>query len=148
MPRKRTPLEERFWKKVNKTDSCWLWTGFITRDGYGKYSIKADRGIVTKRPHRMAYELLVGHIPEGLHIDHLCGVRHCVNPTHLEPVTQAENNRRSNAPGHVRRRERKCAKGHPYTPKNGYWRPDGRWRCRVCYNAARRARDARKRATV
>lgn len=84
-------IEARFWAKVDKTETCWLWTAAIRRrSGYGVFSHQAR----TMLAHRFAYELLVGPIPDGLVIDHLCRVRHCVNPDHLEPVTQRENLRR------------------------------------------------------
>lgn len=92
----RSAPEARFWAKVNKDGpapthrsdlgSCWLWTA-STNWGYGVLSIDG-RSI---RAHRFAYELLVGPIPEGLQLDHLCHVRHCVRPDHLEPVTLQEN---------------------------------------------------------
>lgn len=83
---KPKPVAERFWAKVHKTDSCWLWTASLTF-GYG--SFWDGKGQV--RAHRFAYELLVDPIPEGLQLDHLCRIRHCVNPDHLEAVTNAEN---------------------------------------------------------
>ena len=85
--------EERFWAKVDKTDSCWLWTAATTH-GYGCFDAKP---FGTALAHRIAYLLLVGPIPEGLHLDHLCRVTKCVNPAHLEPVTGAENSRRAHA---------------------------------------------------
>lgn len=91
--RPRVTFQERFWSKVTKTDTCWLWAAASERNGYG-----AIREPGTGRmlyAHRLAYEWLVGPIPEGLHIDHLCNVRRCVNPSHLEAVTQQENNVRS-----------------------------------------------------
>lgn len=89
----RPTTEQQFWEKVNKTDSCWLWTGGVGR-GYGIFYRGADRGGSFTVAHRYAYEALVGPIPAGLTLDHLCRVRGCVNPAHLEPVTQAENVRR------------------------------------------------------
>lgn len=75
-----------FWGKIVKGYECWYWIGARDRNGYGVFGqLKA---------HRYAYTLLVGEIPQGLGLDHLCRVRRCVNPKHLEPVTQAENNRR------------------------------------------------------
>jgi len=83
--------ERRFWSYVEKTETCWLWTGHLTDDGYGRLGINGQLVLA----HRFAYELLVGPIPEGLHLDHLCRVRHCVKPDDLEPVTPAENVRRA-----------------------------------------------------
>lgn len=88
-----SPLEARFWPKVNKTDSCWLWTGAKTGAGYGMIR-EVGHGGKMLMAHRVAYELLVGPIPEGLFLDHLCRTPLCVNPAHLEPVTCRENMRR------------------------------------------------------
>src|SRR5450755_3951408 len=75
--------EERFWARVDKqTDGCWVWTGAL-RTGYGTLSVSGKN----VPAHRFSYELLVGIIPDGLQIDHLCRNRACVNPEHLEPVT-------------------------------------------------------------
>ena len=84
------PTADRIMAKVDKTETCWLWTGALAPNGYGV----GWNGERTRQAHRLVYELLVGPIPEGKHLDHLCCVRNCVNPDHLEPVTQAENNRR------------------------------------------------------
>jgi len=73
----------RFWAKVEKTNNCWLWLGYRQKLGYGTFS---DHSRHLMLAHRFAYELLVNAIPEGLTLDHLCRVRHCVNPEHLEPV--------------------------------------------------------------
>lgn len=77
--------QERFWAKVAKTDGCWNWQGPVNpKTGYGYYN--------NKRAHRLAYEWLVGPIPKGLHIDHVCFNRICVNPEHLRAITQKQNN--------------------------------------------------------
>ena len=95
MPGVRAPAEIRFWRFVDKeSDSpCWTWTGCITYKGYGTIRIK-NKNVCA---HRCSYEIHKGRIMEGLHIDHLCRNRSCVNPDHLEAVTVAENNRRSAA---------------------------------------------------
>jgi hypothetical protein len=77
----------RFWSKVDRTGDCWKWTAGLTGSGYGRF--RWDGGEVAA--HRFAYELLVGAIPDGLQIDHLCRNRACVNPAHMEPITQREN---------------------------------------------------------
>jgi hypothetical protein len=95
--------------------------------------------------HRVAYQLLVGPIPDGMVVDHKCRNRSCVNPAHLEPVTQEENVRRS--VGHVGARQAEkthCKRGHAYDEANTYWAPDRRHRlCRECSRITRRERKAR-----
>jgi hypothetical protein len=85
--------EERFWEKVNKTETCWLWTAAKTWDGYGRFKLNKTHVL----SHRFAYELLKEKIPNGLQLDHLCKVRDCLNPDHLEPVTSQENTKRGNS---------------------------------------------------
>lgn len=90
---RRSPIIERFWSKVEPDGSCWGWRGHRQPNGYGQFS-ENQRVIYA---HRWAYEHFIGPIPAGLHIDHLCNNPSCVKPDHLEPVTQAENNRRAAA---------------------------------------------------
>lgn len=85
-----TPLSTRFWEKVEKTDSCWLWIGYIKPSGHGQIQ-RGRRGEGAVNAHIAAYELLVGPLPEGKVLHHLCGVKRCVNPDHLVPVTRAEH---------------------------------------------------------
>lgn len=122
-----TEVAQRFWSKVDTTGDCWLWMARRLR-GYGKF----DLGNTTAMAHRVAYELSVGPIPDGLQLDHLCRVRHCVNPAHLEPVTQRENILRSEAPCAVVMRTNKCKHGHEFTDENTYVTPAGKRQCRVC----------------
>lgn len=119
---------ERFWHYVEITPSCWLWTAAIT-DGYG--SIHSSYLRRNLRAHRFAYELLVGPIPVGLQLDHLCRVRRCVNPAHLEPVTARENIMRGVGMGARNARRTHCPKGHPYEGDNLLLDKTGR-RCRTC----------------
>lgn len=88
------PLFFRIFDRVLIGDGCWEWSGATTPNGYGVIG-RGRRGEGNVMVHRAAYEELVGPIPAGLHVDHLCRNRLCCRPDHLEPVTQAENNRRS-----------------------------------------------------
>jgi hypothetical protein len=83
----RTDLSERFWAKVNKTDTCWLWTAGTTHSGYGSIRVKGK----ALRAHRVAYEMLVGPIPEGAVLMHSCDTPACCNPAHLSIGSQREN---------------------------------------------------------
>lgn len=93
------PLAERFWSKVDKRgpDECWPWTRATHREGYGAWHWRDADGQHGTPAHRMAYTLAVGPIPQGMEIDHLCRVRACCNPAHLEPVTHHENMARAGA---------------------------------------------------
>lgn len=131
----RMPLSERLWRRVDFSSGCWLWTGATDPDGYGVISFREGEHSRSVRPHRLAYELLVGPIPDGLTIDHLCRNRACVRPDHLEPVTIAENVMRGHGPAARNALKTRCKHGHPYDEENTYHRPDGKRWCRACARA-------------
>lgn len=91
----RPSLAERLWSRVSKTETCWNWTGSATKSGYGQIFTGGPGVNRMSYTHRLAYELLVAPIPDGLEIDHLCRNQLCCNPKHLEPVTVFENRRRA-----------------------------------------------------
>lgn len=142
---KKTPTAERIESKINRNGPpakhsqtgadigpCWLWTASIDTGGYG--SVQHGGRVVPA--HRAVYEVLVGAIPEGKHLDHLCRVTACVNPAHLEPVTRSQNMRR----GRTRRDDTHCRAGHPFgaeVDKHGY---------RVCVACRDARRVARRRS--
>jgi hypothetical protein len=133
--RPATPVLERITLKLDKaTSECWLWTGARNRGGYGV--VRGDDGRA-RILHRLVYELLVGPVPDGLDLDHLCRVRHCCNPTHLEPVTRQTNVDRGTYAAGVQRRE-SCSRNHPFTPENTKTTRRGTRTCRTCANERNR----------
>jgi len=98
---------------VTKTKrGCWYWKGALTRGGYGTYSTVIDGVRRQVLVHRLAYELRNGRIGSGLQIDHLCRVRHCVNPKHMEPVTPRVNTLRGKTPAATNAAKTHCVRGH------------------------------------
>lgn len=81
-------FEERFWAKVEKTDTCWKWTAFVNPEGYARSSGPDNKGALA---HRVSYELAIGPIPEGMCVDHICRNRKCVRPDHLRTATYKQN---------------------------------------------------------
>lgn len=120
-------MENRLNKYIDKTDTCWLWTGGKSR-GYGRFW----DGSSQRQAHAVTYELRYGVIPEDLELDHLCFVRDCVNPDHLEPVTHLENIHRAS----VKRlaTPNYCKQGHKLE-----WQKNGsRRRCNECRRVLQR----------
>lgn len=131
------PLWDRFWPKVDADGDCWVWIGSQIK-GYGAVWAGEERRAA--RAHRVVWELLIGPIGEGLTIDHRCLNKLCVNPTHLELVTPAENSRRARGGAwHLKSMWTHCARGHEYTPESTATQ-HGRRICRICRNRVARER--------
>lgn len=136
-----TRMPARFWKKVqiDSVTGCWLWTAARTAAGYGRYHVGGKGPTQRFRTaHRVAYETLIGDVPIGRELDHLCRVRHCVNPEHVEPVTHRENVLRGGGWSGTNARKTACPSGHPYDNDNTYWTPSGSRQCRTCKRARQR----------
>jgi len=126
--------------RIVEDGECWLWTGTKTPGGYAQAAMSAKtRGdytpgakVVHVVVHRWTYELHVGPIPAGLDLDHLCRVRNCVNPWHLEPVTRSVNLKRAVGIGSQWSKRTHCSAGHEYTPENMTRATDGSRVCRTC----------------
>ncbi len=124
-------LPESIENKIQYTDDCWLWTG-SKRGGYGK--VWFDN--TTQYAHRVVYKILVGPIPNGLEIDHLCNIKACVNPEHLQVVTHKENMARVDLfdLGSIGTSKNHCPHGHEYSEDNTYHNPTGGRICCICWN--------------
>jgi hypothetical protein len=135
-------LPDRVWKKILQDESgCWIWLGGKS-SGYGKVRWNGAWSFA----HRVLYSELVGEIPEGLHLDHLCRVPRCVNPMHLEPVTPEENRRRAQ-PYMVRAPKTHCKRGHLLGGDNvaPCWAAKGYRVCRECNRLRAAIHNAKKR---
>jgi len=138
--------DKRFWSKVDRQeeDDCWLWGAAENGLGYGIFTRHKKRWYA----HRLSYTMLVGPIPEGLVIDHLCRNPGCVNPKHLEPVTHRENCLRGESFCAKQARRTHCPQGHEYTPENTYLykRVHGKTmrHCRACNRERSRKRRQRE----
>lgn len=136
----------RFMKRIRKRAApanapvkgpCWIWQGKL-KDGYGRFDFDG----VTQRAHRVGYMLFVGPIPPGVVLDHVCRVRKCANPQHVEPVTQRENIMRGSNHVAIRARTTHCPAGHAYDEANTYRDKKNRRYCRACRRARGSARAA------
>ena len=148
---RRKSIVERFWSHVDLTEECWLWIDSVATGGYAQFFAEGHR----EQAHRVAYKLIVGPIPEGLDLDHLCHTvecklgkdcphRRCVRPTHLAPSTNRANLRRGRTGAWLGERTH-CKNGHPWDERN-----TGRWNgyrvCRMCGRL--RAREKKRRARI
>lgn len=126
----------RFWAKVKRTRSCWLWLGALNSQGYGNFRIrKGSDGTVLA--HVFAYQLLVGPIPEGKESDHVCRIRRCIRPSkrHVEMVSHRTNMLRGLGASGMNARRTHCKHGHRYTKISSYYRPKKGRVCRLCTKA-------------
>lgn len=128
---------QRLWRRFYRdANGCWIWTG-ATTNGYGRVGMSDPRRR-TVLAHRAMYELIVGPIPDGMTLDHLCEVTLCINPMHLEPCAPKDNTLRSTRnPLMVAYRNRTCTKGHPISGDNRM-KHGTKYECRTCVNARRR----------
>lgn len=150
-------LIKRLLSEKTVTDAgCWEWRLNMSK-GYGGIHVPSLKK--TPRAYRFLYEALVGPVPDGLHLDHVCRNRACINPDHLEPVTLVENVMRGESFSAKNAKKTSCNNGHPYTPENTYVLGDGSRKCKTCSkekwaarsaitNEKRRAREKAKAAAV
>lgn len=125
-----------FFDKVEVDErGCWLWRTSRNSSGYGVF-------VGGENAHRVAYRWFVGDIPEAFVIDHLCRVRSCVNPAHLEAVTQSVNLLRGNRARGI------CRRGHPWVPENLFRFKNGNRESVTCATCRREKRDARRKAVA
>lgn len=141
-------MEELLLARSQRDDqtNCLRWMGAHTQKGYGHVVQNGQ----TRPVHRVAYEVWLGPIPEGLEVDHVkargCLHRDCIEPTHLEAVTHAENVLRGDAPSALNARKTQCPQGHPYDAANTWVAGDGSRKCRACKSARNQEYRARRRA--
>lgn len=137
-------LPDLFWSKVMvypTPDACWEWQASKNKKGYGRFALARE----VKLAHRLSYEAVLGPVPSGLQLDHLCRTPSCVRPDHLEPVSSRVNTMRGQGVAAEFARRTHCGKGHEYTPENlipGV----GHRQCRACFRIKDRDRKRRIRA--
>lgn len=139
------PFADRL-KEFEGQEGCWNWPTKPMNTGYGLSYVRQPDGSLRKaNTHRLAYEMLVGPVPAGMHLDHLCSNRRCCNPAHLEVVTPRENIMRGVGPSAQNARKTHCSLGHALDMANTYITPSGERTCRECRREAARRYKARKR---
>lgn len=145
LPEMREKDQARFWSKVAPPNEqgCMLWLAGKDRGGYGQFRLDGK----SLTAHSVSWKLAYGPVSDGLVIDHLCRVRHCVAPEHFEAVTYAENSRRGQT-GINNRAKTHCPQGHPYDDENTYAPLQNRRKCRACHRAQNRASYHRRRAVL
>lgn len=134
IPKSMPPLDRIAARLIVEDSGCWTLTGSTSSTGYHSIGVNGT----THNAHRWLYEVVVGPVPEGLQLDHLCRNRACVNPDHLEPVSQSENLLRGDGFSGVNARKSVCVNGHDLVGHNVMIRKDGWRNCRECHNARRR----------
>ena len=140
---RNSTVEERFWAKVEVTGFCWLWTAATTQDGgYPRFKMEGK----TQYAHRIAYQWLVGKVGDGLELDHLCRVRRCVNPDHLEPVEPRTNVLRSFGVARVNAEKTHCIRGHRLEGENLKYDTKGKRYCWPCMRMHQRNFEIRRRS--
>jgi len=154
-----------FWARVDRRgpDECWPWLGYVNPEGYGRFLVgsRTDESVTIKQAQLVAYELMVGPIPKGKALDHLChnadlscpgGVgclhRRCVNPRHLAPATWRENTLRGRTRPAANAAKTHCDRGHPFDKANTYSPPRGKRECRACRLLNQRRRTKERRAVL
>ncbi len=121
---------------------CWIWMEGLNPWGYGTFGLTAFPGM--QLAHRLSYTIYKGEIPDRLTLDHLCRVRCCVNPDHLEPVTRVVNIMRGFGLPAILSRRDACIYGHKFTSENTYLQKNGKRVCRECRKRIDRARDGKR----
>lgn len=142
-PRPARDINIAFWAKVEKTETCWLWTGSVRGIGYGQ--VYLGGGNKERYAHRVSYQMAKGPIAPDLELDHLCRVRRCVNPDHLEAVPQKVNLLRGESLSARNARKTHCKRGHELAGEN-LFTYRGTRQCRTCQRAKNRAASAARTA--
>jgi hypothetical protein len=150
---------EQLLERVEVVGDCWHWTSYVRPDGYGVLTVTTDGRYVPRYAHRLMHEAVIGPIPDGYEVDHRCHDpkvctpgksclhRRCINPAHLEAVTQQVNTGRSGGVTALNARKTHCKHGHEFSEENTAYRPQGGRSCRTCdRDKLRRRRAARSAA--